>query len=76
MRSFIGQTVEAITLNQQTRVLPSEHLAQANKAYFPEFTTEALTDNYLKLALAGKHDANRWVTAYVQAVSDGWLIAS
>jgi threonylcarbamoyladenosine tRNA methylthiotransferase MtaB len=34
--------------------------------------TEALTDNYLKLRLPGRHPANRWITALVRsATSDG-----
>ena len=31
--------------------------------------TEALTDNYLKLRLAGKHAANRWVDVRVDGVT-------
>jgi len=36
--------------------------------------TEALTDNYLKLRLAGKYDPNHWVTARVEHVSGGALL--
>jgi len=36
--------------------------------------TEALTDNYLKLRLAGKHAANQWVEAHVLEVSRGSLV--
>jgi hypothetical protein len=32
--------------------------------------TDALTDNYLKLKLQGKHEPNRWVTALVQSVEE------
>lgn len=35
--------------------------------------TEALTDNYLKLRLAGRHEPNRWVRARMENVSDGEL---
>jgi threonylcarbamoyladenosine tRNA methylthiotransferase MtaB len=38
-------------------------------------STEALTDNYLKLRLQGKHEANRWVKARVEQVESGALIA-
>ncbi len=31
--------------------------------------TEALTDNYLKLRLAGRWDANRWVSARIEAAN-------
>lgn len=36
--------------------------------------TEALTDNYLKLRLAGKHEANQWIHASVSEVAGGALI--
>ena len=61
MRSFVGGTVEAITLN----VIGSDEDG--------EFT-EALTDNYLKLRLRGRHHANRWQTATVSGVASGSLI--
>jgi threonylcarbamoyladenosine tRNA methylthiotransferase MtaB len=60
MRSFIGKTVEAITLN----VVGNDEDG--------EFT-EALTDNYLKLRLRGKHEPNRWQIATVQRVAAGSL---
>jgi threonylcarbamoyladenosine tRNA methylthiotransferase MtaB len=62
MRSFIGQELAAITLNVTTE--------DADGPW-----TEALTDNYLKLRLRGKHGANRWVNTRVTAVEDGALIA-
>jgi threonylcarbamoyladenosine tRNA methylthiotransferase MtaB len=34
-----------------------------------ENSTEALTDNYLKMRLAGRHGGNQWVKAQVQAVA-------
>jgi threonylcarbamoyladenosine tRNA methylthiotransferase MtaB len=39
-------------------------------------STEALTDNYLKLRLAGHHEPNRWLKAQVQHVADGALLAT
>jgi threonylcarbamoyladenosine tRNA methylthiotransferase MtaB len=54
--SFIGQTVEAITLSRSD--------TDERGAF-----TEALTDNYLKMRLAGRHSANRWVAADVVGVS-------
>jgi threonylcarbamoyladenosine tRNA methylthiotransferase MtaB len=38
--------------------------------------TEALTDNYLKLRLGGRHGANQWVKARVEDVSGDELIGS
>jgi len=58
MRTFAGQTMDAITLNT-----------------FDGTSTEALTDNYLKLRLEGRHEANQWLKAQVQRVEAGALIA-
>ena len=61
MRSFIGKTLEAITLN----VIGGDGEG--------EFT-EALTDNYLKLHLSDVHEANRWTRARIRSVAGGALI--
>ncbi len=63
MRSFIGQTIEAITLNVGSENSDGEF-------------TEALTDNYLKLRLRGRHEANRWMQVEVEDVAGGALVAS
>ena len=63
MRGFVGRTVEAITLN----VIGNDSDG--------EFT-EALTDNYLKLRLRGRHEPNRWQTASVQSVVAGALVSA
>ncbi len=60
MRGFIGKSLEAITLN----VAGSDENG--------EFT-EALTENYLKLRLRGRHAANSWVRARMHAVTSGNL---
>jgi threonylcarbamoyladenosine tRNA methylthiotransferase MtaB len=60
MRSFIGQTVDAITLNVSGNDADGQY-------------TEALTDNYLKLRLRGTHPANRWLTTTVSDVVSGAL---
>jgi len=39
-------------------------------------STEALTNNYLKLQLRGRHEANRWVRARVEDVVDGELVGA
>jgi tRNA A37 methylthiotransferase MiaB len=57
MQSFVGKTIQAITLNG-----------------FDGKYTEALTDNYLKLRLAGKHEPNQWSTVRVDDVSEGSLV--
>jgi len=61
MRSFVGKSVEAITLN----VLGSDESG--------EFT-ESLTDNYLKLRLRGRHDPNCWSGTIVCGVASGCLL--
>ena len=63
MRSFVGKTLEAITLN----------VVGCHEG--GEFT-EALTDNYLKLRLHGRHEPNQWQPATVCRVQAGCLIAS
>jgi len=61
MRGFVGKMVEAITLN-----VVSSHPDG-------EFT-EALTDNYLKLRMRGRHEANRWLGVRVEDLVDGALV--
>jgi len=60
MRSFIGKRVEAITLNVIGNDAEGEF-------------TEALTDNYLKLRLRGRHEPNHWQCATVRDVVSGSL---
>jgi threonylcarbamoyladenosine tRNA methylthiotransferase MtaB len=67
MRSFVGKKIEAITLN----VVRND----VRKDSGGEFT-EALTDNYLKLRLRGRHDPNRWQRAQVSDVVDGALLGT
>jgi threonylcarbamoyladenosine tRNA methylthiotransferase MtaB len=62
MRSFVGKSVEAITLN----VVGS---SDADGEF-----TESLTDNYLKLRLRGRHEANRWQLVKVEKVLSGSLV--
>jgi threonylcarbamoyladenosine tRNA methylthiotransferase MtaB len=59
MRSFLGRTVDAITLN-----------------IFDGQCTEALTDNYLRLHLKGRHAANRWLRIRIEEVGNGTLHGS
>jgi threonylcarbamoyladenosine tRNA methylthiotransferase MtaB len=59
MNSFLGKTISAITLH--------------GRGTTPD--TEALTDNYLKLRLSGRHAPNRWLAARVTAVTNDALLA-
>jgi tRNA A37 methylthiotransferase MiaB len=38
--------------------------------------TEALTDNYLKLRVAGRHAPNQWISAHIEQVSGGELLGT
>ncbi|MGE5204186.1 MAG: tRNA (N(6)-L-threonylcarbamoyladenosine(37)-C(2))-methylthiotransferase MtaB [Chlamydiota bacterium] len=58
-RSFLGKTLQAITLS----------------TYNVE-RTEALTDNYLKLRVAGRHQPNQWINAHIEQVSGGELLGT
>ncbi len=57
MRSFIGETIAALTLN-----------------VFDGQYTEALTDNYLKVRIAGPLEANQRINIRVQSVVDYHLL--
>jgi threonylcarbamoyladenosine tRNA methylthiotransferase MtaB len=61
MRSFLGKPLDAITLNV---------VSSGSNGEF----TEALTDNYQRLYLRGRHAANRWMTAHIDQVEDGALV--
>ena len=69
MRSFVGQTVEAITLTGKCGADVPVRDVRAGHC------TEALTDNYLKLHLHGEHLPNLWVRAHVRQVENETLIA-
>jgi threonylcarbamoyladenosine tRNA methylthiotransferase MtaB len=57
VRSLVGTTVEAITL-------------QSGEADF----TEALTENYLKLKIYGKYQANRWADVQAEGCDGEMLV--
>ena len=63
MQSLLGKQLEAITLSA-TKKGPDDDF------------TEALTDNYQKLFLKGRHEANRWIKADIAAVEDGAFVGS
>ncbi len=68
MHSFIGKTLEAITLSTCGAGAPARDLEG-----IPTFT-EALTDNYLKLHIEGSHPANQWLRVQIEAAEDNALI--
>jgi len=68
MRSFVGTTMQAITLRAGGRDAPVRNECGQGEV------TEALTDNYLKLHLEGRHQPNRWVHARVLRVEDEALV--
>ena len=76
MRSFIGKTIGAITLNTHvgTAALggPAEQSSAEDFQPSSSFTS-ALADNYLKLRLHGYHEPNRWITAKIASVDGDTL---
>ena len=78
MQSFVGQTIEAITLrsnNAKDMTGPHPGRFSLGGDARPTFT-ECLTDNYLKLHLKGSHEPNRWLQARVERVENGTLVGS
>ena len=84
MQSFVGKEIEAITLRKgcagegpfdcrsgQVRVT---QFSCAGESPAPTQFTEALTDNYLRLHLKGRHEANQWLRARVEDVVGGTLV--
>ena len=63
MRGFLGRNLPVITL----KIMRHESGTS---------WTEALSDNYLKVRLRGRHEPNRWVDAQVNAVESGYLSAT
>jgi threonylcarbamoyladenosine tRNA methylthiotransferase MtaB len=63
IQSFIGESLDAITLNVTHSNSDGE-------------STEALTDNYQKLYLKGRHDPNRWITAHIDKVEHGAFLGT
>ncbi|HST12779.1 MAG TPA: MiaB/RimO family radical SAM methylthiotransferase [Terriglobales bacterium] len=72
MRSFIGKTVEAITLTGTDKSRGETLVPRTGRHQF----TEALTDNYLKLQLQGKHVSNLWIRAKVSQVQNSILVGT
>jgi threonylcarbamoyladenosine tRNA methylthiotransferase MtaB len=82
MQFFVGKEIEAITLGSVPTLVPAgmaalaqdrDQLADGSNVLGQGFT-EALTDNYLKLRLKGRHAANRWIKARIERVEDGYLV--
>ena len=63
MGMFIGQKIEAITLNVTCETSDG-------------ICTEALTDNYLKVRFLGRYQANQWLQADVSNIDGDTLIGN
>jgi len=59
MRSMVGTVIQAITLQRA-----GAEFTEAAEA------TEVLTDNYLKMTVAGRHEANRWMNLRVNMADE------
>jgi len=73
MRSFVGRRIEAITLRSQDSAIQE---CDSGIGGISSQSTEALTDNYLKLRLRGTYDPNCWISAQVESVVDGALVGA
>ncbi len=71
MQSFIGQTLQAITLTKQSS---TDAKCGANPPVREADVTESLTDNYLKLQIKGKFEPNLWLRSKILAVEKHSLI--
>ncbi len=62
-----------------SRAQPADSLANRSGAVegpaFPALYTEALSDNYQKLYLKGRHTPNQWLTAHIQGIHGEAFIA-
>ena len=92
MRTFIGKSLDAITLGSShpfATLAPFESLSSFRTSHSPSsravekpavspkpLFTEALTDNYQKMFLRGRHMANRWIRVRIEQVDDGRFIGS
>jgi threonylcarbamoyladenosine tRNA methylthiotransferase MtaB len=63
MNTFVGKQLEAITVTTADSAAESGH-------------TQGLTDNYLPMRLKGSYPPNLWLSAQVERVADGALVAS
>lgn len=63
MHDFVGQKIDAIALNVTSETADG-------------ICTEALTDNYLKLLVKGKHQPNRWSKAHISSVANDHLVGT
>jgi threonylcarbamoyladenosine tRNA methylthiotransferase MtaB len=61
MQHFVGQKIEAITLNVISETPDG-------------ICTEALTDNYLKLQIRGRHEPNRWLSTHISTLENDHLV--
>ena len=61
--SFVGRTIEAITLDVARYTEDAQ-------------STEALTDNYLKLHIAGNHSPNQWLRAQITGIHNDALVGA
>jgi threonylcarbamoyladenosine tRNA methylthiotransferase MtaB len=78
MRSLVGTRVEAVTLRASSSSTSGSKTSGSSTSGSDasgdgvDFT-EALTENYLKIKIRGRHAANRWMDVYVE-VADGEML--
>ena len=69
LRDLISQKKQSFAGSIVGQILPAITLLSRT----PE-SSNALTDNYLELHLAGRHEPNNWIQAFIEATSGGTLL--
>jgi threonylcarbamoyladenosine tRNA methylthiotransferase MtaB len=72
LRASLAREASSHCHSEPPGAAPNRGDAERGMSVFPY--TEALTDNYLKLHLQGRHEPNRWLRASVEDVNDGALV--
>jgi threonylcarbamoyladenosine tRNA methylthiotransferase MtaB len=75
MESFVGKTVDAITLAGESRASRAGAASNGARRRDCDYT-ECLTDNYLPLRFRGDRKANQWLPMRVDSVEDTTLIGT
>jgi tRNA A37 methylthiotransferase MiaB len=67
MHSFVGQSLQAITLRADDCGTAATDSTRAE-------TTQALTDNYLRLHLKGRYEPNQWLQVGIHSIEGDELV--
>jgi len=76
LRDLAGRKKAKLYADVYWKTITSDHTPVRSATDPDGDFTEALTDNYQKLFLKGRHEANRWISADIEAVEDGAFVGS